>query len=328
MNDAAARSVEITCSDEAAGMRLDLFLSEHDDLELTRSRIHKLMANEMVLLDGVVVGKSFRLKGGEVVLVKIPPPPVTHLQGEDIPLDVIFEDDDLLVINKPAGMVTHPAPGHPSGTLVNAIINHLGGKPEAGDVARPGIVHRLDKNTSGLLVVARNEKAYLGLQQDLQDHTVGRSYLGLACGHLPKASGRIDEPIGRSIRNRLVMAVGGSGAREAVTDYSLTKRYRTYDLLDISLHTGRTHQIRVHLAHLGHPIFGDPDYGGREKWHKGIFAPERPLARKLLEMMPRQALHAYRLSFTHPVNGTELSFEAPLPDDYRALLETLDQEGQ
>lgn len=327
MTDPTAQSIEVTISAEAAGTRLDRYLSEHDDLELTRSRIHKLMASGNVLLDGIEAGKSYRVKGGEVVVLNIPPQPKMHLEGEAIPLDVVFEDEHLLVINKPAGMVTHPAPGHPGGTLVNAVINHLGQLPNAGDSERPGIVHRLDKNTSGLLVVARNEKAYLGLQKDLQDHTVKRSYLGLACGHMPDDEKRIDLPIGRSRRNRLKMAVNGSGAREAITYYVLKERYRTYDLLEVSLHTGRTHQIRVHLAHLGHPIFGDPDYGGREKWHRGIFAPERPLARKLLEMMPRQALHAFRLGFTHPTDGTEMSFESPLPDDYRALLETLDQEG-
>ncbi len=327
MNDPSTQSIEITIPAEATGTRLDRYLSENDDLELTRSRIHKLMATGMVLLDGIAVNKSYRVRGGEVISLSIPPQPRMHLEGEAIPLDIVFEDEHLLVINKPAGMVTHPAPGHPGGTLVNAVVNHIGQLPRAGDNARPGIVHRLDKNTSGLLVVALNERAYQGLQKDLQDHTVKRSYLGLACGHMPDKESRIDEPIGRSRQNRLKMAVDGSGAREAITHYVLRERYRTYDLLEISLHTGRTHQIRVHLAHLGHPIFGDPDYGGRDKWHRGIFAPERPLAKKLLGMMPRQALHAFRLGFNHPIDGAEMSFESPLPDDYRALLETLDQEG-
>ncbi|MBU0985212.1 MAG: RNA pseudouridine synthase, partial [candidate division Zixibacteria bacterium] len=200
--------------------------------------------------------------------------------------------------------------------------------PDCGESDRPGIVHRLDKNTSGLLIIARTEETHGLLQQAIQERRVKRQYLALICGHLAEESGRIDLPIGRSLRHRTRMAVTNQNSRESVTDYTLKDRYRSYDLVEIVLQTGRTHQIRVHFSHLGHPVFGDPEYGGREKWHRGIFGPERPLAQKLLGVLQRQALHAGRLVFVHPITGEALDFAAEPPADFQELLVVLDAEGR
>jgi 23S rRNA pseudouridine1911/1915/1917 synthase len=268
------------------------------------------------------------VRGGEEITVTIEPARADLLAGEPIPLDIIYEDDHLVVVNKPAGMVTHPARGNFSGTLVNALLHHLGDLPDGAGTDRPGIVHRLDKETSGLMVVARTDRTYLALQKAISRREVRRTYHALVCGHVKEDSGVIDRPIGRSPKNRKKMAVVERDGKEAVTEYRLIDRFRSYDLLEIQLHTGRTHQIRVHFSHFGHPVFGDPDYGGREKWHRGIFAPERPLARRLLGSISRQALHARRLEFAHPEEGRPLTFEADLPDDFAGLLELLDEEGR
>ncbi|MDH4035657.1 MAG: RNA pseudouridine synthase, partial [candidate division Zixibacteria bacterium] len=185
-----------------------------------------------------------------------------------------------------------------------------------------------DKDTSGLLVVARTDTVLSALQKAVQERRVTRSYSALVCGHVKEEAGTIDLPIGRSLKNRKRMTVTHVNSRESVTDYKLQDRFRSYDLLEVNLHTGRTHQIRVHFSHVGHPVFGDPDYGGRQKWHRGIFAPERLLAKKLLEILPRQALHAARLKFTHPVTGDLLDLHRDPPEDYQDLLDVLDEEGR
>jgi len=230
-----------------------------------------------------------------------------------------------VVVNKPAGMVTHPGIGNNTGTLVNALVFHFGQLSTEGGVDRPGIVHRLDKDTSGLLVVARTDAIYAALQQAIQKREMKRSYVALVWGHVKEEEGTIDLPIGRSLRNRTRMAVTHSGSREAVTHYRVSRRYPVVDFLEMSLETGRTHQIRVHLSHVGHPVLGDPDYGGRDKRLKSVFGPERPLARQLLSLIDRQALHAQRLEFDHPGTGCRLKFEAPLPEDFRQVLKILDE---
>jgi 23S rRNA pseudouridine1911/1915/1917 synthase len=212
--------------------------------------------------------------------------------------------------------------------LVNALVHHFKQLAKGSGEDRPGIVHRLDKDTTGLLLVARTDIAYQRLQQALQARQVKRTYLALVCGHLKDETGVIDLPIGRSLKNRKKMAVTNLNSRPAVTHYSVIEKFRSYDLLEVTLETGRTHQIRVHLSHLGHPVFGDPEYGGREKWHRGIFAPERPLAKRLLGIMSRQALHARRLEFDHPISGERRTFEAPLPGDFKTLLEVLESEAR
>ena len=215
-----------------------------------------------------------------------------------------------------------------SGTLVHALAFHFRQLSGAGKSARPGIVHRLDKNTSGLLVVAKTDIVYEALQEAIKSRELKRIYLALVCGHMKQEQGLIDAPIGRSTKDRMRRMVTDKGSREARTEYRLLDRFRSYDLLEVTLHTGRTHQIRVHFANMGHPVFGDPDYGGREVWHRGIFAPERPLAKKLLEMHGWQALQAKRMEFVHPVTDEELKFEASLPPELQQVLDVLDSEGR
>ena len=319
---------EIVVPSEADITRIDRFLSELPELKLTRSRIQKLIADGEITVGGKVVAKNYRVHAHDVVVVGVPPPEATDLVDEDIPLDVVYEDEHLAIINKPAGMVTHPAAGHHTGTLVHGLIYHFGHLADGSDSLRPGIVHRLDKATSGLLVVARTDDAYQKLQGQMQERLIKRQYLALICGHMKENSGAINLPIGRSIKDRKKMAVTNVSSREAVTEYQLLDRYRSYDLLQVTLQTGRTHQIRVHMTHLGHPAFGDPEYGGREKWHKGLFGPERPLTKKLLAAMDRQALLAKKLELTHPVSGEELSFEVDPPADFQQVLDILDEEGR
>jgi 23S rRNA pseudouridine1911/1915/1917 synthase len=224
-------------------------------------------------------------------------------------------------------MVTHPGIGNRNGTLVNALLFHFKSLADQSDPERPGLVHRLDKDTSGLLLIAKDDETYLKLQQMLQKREIKRTYLALICGHLSNDEGEINLPIGRSTNDRKKMAVTNINSREAITHYCLVRRYRTYDLLDVNLMTGRTHQIRVHFSHLGHPIFGDHDYGGREKWNKGIFAPERELGKRLLKTIDRQTLHAKALSFVHPHTAKEMSLESNPPGDIIKLLKILDNEG-
>ena len=280
------------------------------------------------MVDGQAVLKNHVLKGGEVISVTIPPLPKITMSGEDIPLDIVFEDDYLVVVNKPAGMVTHPAAGNYTGTLVNALIHHFGELAHGSGYERPGIIHRLDKGTSGLILIAKTDDIYLKLQQQMQRREIKRTYLALVCGHMKENEGVIELPIGRSIKERTKMVVTDVKSREAKTSYKLIDRFRSYDLLEVQLHTGRTHQIRVHFSHLGHPVFGDPEYGGRHKWHGGIFAPERQLVKRLLDIITRQALHAQRLVFTHPATQEAILLKADPPEDIKRVLETLDKEGR
>lgn len=322
------REVTITVPETVAAERVDRFLAEHADLDLTRNRIQRLIAKGLITVNGKAVPKRHEIAGGDQIALVIPPPPSREVTPEDIPLDIVYEDEHLAVVNKPAGMLAHPGAGRRGGTLVNALV-HRYGKLAAGSAEdRPGIVHRLDRDTTGLLVVARNDDIYLALQKKLQAREINRHYLALVCGHVREDEGTVDAAIGRSLSNRKKMQVEGIRAREAVTHYRLKDRFRSYDLLEVKLETGRTHQIRVHLAYIGHPVFGDGDYGGREKWHRGIYGPERPLAARLLEILPRQALHAFRLAFVHPVRGEEMQFEAPLPEDFAEVVRVLEQEGR
>ncbi len=320
--------ITFTVGETDKGMRLDQFIANHNKEELTRSKIQRLISAGLVQVNKVVAIKKYKVCEGDEIVVAVQPPEVTNLVAEDIPLDIIYEDEHLAVVNKPAGMVTHPGVGNFTGTLVNGLLYHFKNLSTVGEGDRPGIVHRLDKDTSGLLLVARNDAVHLKLQGAIRLRMVKRTYLALVCGHLKEETGIIDLPIGRSRSDRKKMRVNGLERREAVTEYSLIDRYRSYDLLKVNLQTGRTHQIRVHLSHLGHPAFGDPTYGGRESWHKGIFGPERPLGNKLLSMLSRQALHAYQLEFPHPETRELITLEAPIPDDFQAVLDLLDKEGR
>jgi len=301
---------------EAAGMRLDKFLADHL-ADISRSRIQGWIEEGRVTLDGRPARPSTRLDPGQCVRVFIPLPEEVRILPEPIPLGILYEDEHLLVINKPAGMVVHPAPGHTSGTLVNALLARFPAwaeldwweseedEEEAGaDYPRPGIVHRLDKDTSGLLIVAKSAGARSALQAQFQARQVEKVYLALVHGVPPAPAGLIDAPIGRDPRQRKRMAVVAEG-RPAVTAYRVLEPLGEYALLEVMPKTGRTHQIRVHLAFIGHPVVGDEVYGRRRS----------RLA------CPRQFLHAARLSFRHPVTGRPMEFSAPLPPDLQAVLE-------
>ncbi len=302
----------LSVTDADAGQRLDGFLASSIE-ELSRSRIQNLCDGGKVLVDGKKAKKNLRLSGGELITVDIPEPEPVELVPQDIPLDIIYEDDCLLVINKPKGMVVHPAPGHPDGTVVNAVMYHCGGSLSGiGGELRPGIVHRIDKDTSGLLVVAKNDMAHAGLAAQLKDKSLSRIYEGIAVGRIRDDSGRIDAPIGRSLRDRKKMAVGGAAAREAATRYEVIARYTGYTHVRCSLETGRTHQIRVHMAYIGHPLAGDAVYGyGAGKTG-----------------LDGQCLHAGKIRFIHPKTGEAMTFECPLPQyfiDFRRKLERIEE---
>ncbi len=319
--------IRIIVSEDDEPERLDKYLSSHDDLNLTRSRIQKLISQELIRVNETVTSNKYSIKSGDAIEIKIPTPPPSKVIPENIPLEIIYEDQYLVVVNKPAGLVTHPGAGNRTGTLVNALLYKYGSLASGSASDRPGIVHRLDKNTSGLLVVARTDEIYQKLQKLIQSREIHRHYKALVCGHLKEKSGTIDAPIGRSIKDRKKMAITDINSRVAITEFKVIERFRSYDFAEVALFTGRTHQIRVHFTHLGHPVFGDPEYGGREGWYKGMFAPERPLTKTLLDMLPRQALHAFKLEFDHPVTGEKMVLESQLPDDFSNIIEMLKEKG-
>jgi 23S rRNA pseudouridine1911/1915/1917 synthase len=300
----------------AGGARLDAFLAGRLP-ELSRSRVVQLIAEGRVLLNGRVAKKSERVAPGDVVDVEVPPPVPSTVEPEAIPLDIVYEDAHLLVVSKPAGLVVHPAPGHRTGTLVNALLHHVDDLSGIGGVKRPGIVHRLDRDTSGLMLVAKHDQAHRRLAAALKRREIRRRYLVAAWGHLDQDRVTVDAPVGRSQRNRKRMAVV-EGGRRAVTRFDRLARWPAADLLEAELETGRTHQIRVHLAHIGHPVVGDAVYG--RGGARGISGPDRAWASELERRVPRQFLHAYRLTFAHPGTGQVMELEAPWPPDLAGVV--------
>lgn len=309
------RVFTVTGSD--AGMRLDVFLAAVSDI--SRSQIRKLIdGGHVALSSGAAPKPSYPVEPGDTITLTIPPAAEPEFRPEAIPLDIVYEDEHLVVVNKPPGMVVHPARGHYTGTLAAALLHRYGALSEIGGASRPGIVHRLDMNTSGLMVAALNDRAHRELAAMIERREVSRVYTAFVWGHPDQPEGVIDAPIGRDPKRPTLKAVTPDG-RAAVTRYALAARYEFLSKLDVTLETGRTHQIRVHLGHIGHHVFGDPDYGGREK-RLGGFSPEiRLAARRLLGRLDRQALHARKLAFAHPVTGEPLEFTAPLPDDLARL---------
>ena len=313
---------------DLADSRLDVVM---DSLVsgLTRSQAARLIKEERVAVfdaGGRLHLKpkaGFSLSGGERILIEFPPVEDPSIEPEDIPLDIRYEDDHLIVVNKPVGLVVHPAPGHPSGTLVNALAAHSRNLSDAGGKFRPGIVHRLDRDTSGLLIVARNNEAHRALASQLADRTLSREYRAIVWGCPIPAEGRIEASIGRHLNNGKLMAVDGRASRTAATSYLVIEDFGYVSHLSVKLETGRTHQIRVHFQHIGHPVFGDPQYGGREKAVSGVHPRHRVVAAALLAGMPRQALHAYRLRFVHPVSGEMMDISAEPPEDFDKLLHAL-----
>lgn len=294
--------------DQSLGQRLDIYLVSRLP-EFSRSRLQGLIKDGFVRIDGQVITKPSReLELGEQVQLRIPPPAPVGLKGEDIQLDIVFENHDLLVVNKPAGMVVHPSPGHDRGTLVHAVLGHAPDIAGIGGEERPGIVHRLDKDTSGLIVIAKNEQTHRALQDQFRNRSVEKIYLALVDGAPPTPAGRVETPIGRNTSHRKLMGVVPlEKGRQAVTEYRTLERFPAHTLLEIHPLTGRTHQIRVHLAFLGCPVVGDGVYGKR---------------RPTLEI-GRQFLHAARLKIALPGEATPRDFEARLPDDLLQVLETL-----
>ncbi|MCS7081509.1 MAG: RluA family pseudouridine synthase [Bacteroidetes bacterium] len=302
--------------------RLDLYIARRLE-HATRSRVQAAIAAGLVRVSGELATRAgYRVRAGDRIEVMIPKPPPPEVRPEPMELDIRYEDAYLLVLNKPPGVVVHPAFGHWSGTLVNGLLAHVGRLSGLNDpVLRPGIVHRLDKDTSGLLLVAKDEGTHANLARQFQLRTLERRYWALVWGH-PEPEGEISAPIGRDPRDRKRMAVLASG-KPAVTRYRVLERYEALSLLELRLLTGRTHQIRVHCAWLGHPVFGDPVYGGRTLRYGAERAGRRAAYQALLERLPRQALHARTLGFRHPVTGQWLQFAADPPEDMAEVMELL-----
>ena len=297
----------IQITDEESGERIDALLSRKFPA-LSRSLIQKCMEAGTVIVNGKPVKKNARANGGDEIVFAFPETEALPVEAQEIPLDVVYEDEDLIIINKERGMVVHPAPGHPDRTLVNALLYRCGDSLSGiGGVQRPGIVHRIDKDTSGLIAVAKNDFAHQGLSAQLSDHSLCREYVAVVNGNFREESGTVDKPIGRHPVDRKRMAVTEKNSKRAVTHWELLESYRGYSLVLCRLETGRTHQIRVHMASIGHPLLGDGLYGAK--------CPDKGLE--------GQCLHARRLRLIHPRTGEEMQFEAPLPDYFHEVLARL-----
>ena len=296
----------LRASEESKNQRLDAFLASSLD-GLTRSQATRLIESGEVAVNGRAVSKSYKLAGGEDIAVTLPEPEPVEAVPQDIPLDVVYEDADVIVVNKPSGMVVHPAPGHPDGTLVNALLYHCAGTLSGvGGTLRPGIVHRIDRDTSGLIIAAKNDAAHQYLSAQLADHTLARTYECIVVGALREDRGTVDAPIARHPTDRKRMAVV-AGGREAVTHWEVIARYPGYTHVRCRLETGRTHQIRVHMAYIGHPILGDTVYG----------------AKKEVPGLTGQCLHAVGLRFLHPRTHEVVELSCPLPDEFTRMLQKI-----
>ncbi len=302
-------SIQVQIPQELEGSRLDKALASLLG-DYSRTTIQSWIAERRVRIDGEPAQRRQAVSGGEHIEIDVPETPHRHFEAQNIPLEVVYQDESIIVVNKPAGLVVHPGAGQPDGTMLNALLHHDGA---LAGLARAGIVHRLDKNTSGLLVVARTEAARLNLIGQLKDRSVERDYLAIVEG-VPISGGTIDAPIGRHPKHRTHMAVGHG--RSAVSHFRIVKRFRKHALVRISLDTGRTHQIRVHLRHAGYPLAGDPDYGSRPRIPKGA----DPALADMLRSFRRQALHAESLGFNHPVDGEPRHWHKGLPRDMRDLI--------
>ena len=298
--------IRLRASEESKNQRLDAFLASSLD-GLTRSQATRLIESGEVAVNGRAVSKSYKLAGGEDIAVTLPEPEPVEAVPQDIPLDVVYEDADVIVVNKPSGMVVHPAPGHPDGTLVNALLYHCAGTLSGvGGALRPGIVHRIDRDTSGLIIAAKNDAAHQYLSAQLADHTLARTYECIVAGALREDRGTVDAPIARHPTDRKRMAVV-AGGREAVTHWEVIARYPGYTHVRCRLETGRTHQIRVHMAYIGHPILGDTVYG----------------AKKEVPGLTGQCLHAVGLRFLHPRTHEVVELSCPLPDEFTRMLQKI-----
>lgn len=296
---------------EDAGTRIDAWLAANLE-DMTRSAAQRLLEEGAVTCHGIPVKKNSRTEAEADYVVELPDPEPVDVLPQDIPLDVVYEDGDVIVVNKPVGMVVHPAPGHPDGTLVNALLHHCGASLSGinGEL-RPGIVHRIDRDTSGLIIAAKNDAAHLSLAAQLEDHSLARTYEAVAVGNLREDTGTVDAPIGRHQTDRKKMAIDHKNGRRAVTHWTVLGRYPGYTHVECRLETGRTHQIRVHMASIGHPLLGDTVYGAKKPW-PGLAG---------------QCLHARKLRFIHPRTGQPVELECPRPDWFEAVLRKVSKEG-
>lgn len=293
----------VVAEKENIGTRLDIFVSVSEGV--SRSAAQELISNGDVTVNGKQSTKNYKLREGDMVETTLPPPEPIEALPQDIPVDIVYEDEHLLVVNKPQGMVVHPAPGNPDGTLVNALLHHCAGRLSSiNGKIRPGIVHRIDKDTAGLLIVAKTDAAHTGLAEQIAVHSFTRRYRTIVVGNIREDSGTIDKPIGRSANDRKKFAVTNVNSKPAVTHYRVIERLAGYTHLELTLETGRTHQIRVHMAYMGHPVIGDPVYGN----------PKHSLG------LRGQCLFAEYISFTHPITGEIMSFGAELPDFFKDVL--------
>lgn len=294
--------------DEEDNERLDSFLAEEID-EISRSYIQKLIKNELVTVNDKSVKSSYLINQGDKIIVTLPEPKKLDVKSENIPLEIVYEDDDVAVVYKPKGMVVHPAPGNYSGTLVNALLYHLENLSSINGIIRPGIVHRIDKDTSGLLMVAKSNQAHLNLSEQLKEHTITRKYYALVVGNIIEEEGTINAPIGRHPVDRKKMTVTDRNSKSAVTHFTVLERYKQYTLVEAQLETGRTHQIRAHMTYINHPLVGDPVYGIK----KDKFSQKG------------QLLHAKVLGFIHPTKNEYMEFESDLPEHFTKVLKVLDK---
>lgn len=321
---------EYIVSKEESGIRIDVFLV-NKETNFSRSFIQRAISEGYITANGSLVKPNYKVREGDLVSVNLPEIKKDEIPlAEDIPLDIVFEDDEILVVNKPAGMVVHPAAGIDSGTLVNAILSRLTTEEdmlddEVSDLTsispqRPGIVHRIDKGTSGLLVVAKTMNAYYNLSAQFSEHSINRKYIAVVCGTPKQEKGTIIAPIGRNRHDRKKMSVTPINSREAITHFNVLEYYDKFSLVEVKLETGRTHQIRVHFSYIGHPIVGDPDYGGQKRALK-TQAP--PIVETAIRKLNRQALHAQVLGFMHPSTGKYIEFSSQVPEDIQCLIDAL-----
>ncbi|MCQ2464162.1 MAG: RluA family pseudouridine synthase [Oscillospiraceae bacterium] len=294
-----------TVSNEEASCRIDKWISEKNP-DITRSAVQKMISDGNVTVNGKTVSKNYKVSAGDEVVINVPEPAELSAEPENIPVEIVYEDDDLLVVNKPKGMVVHPAAGNYSGTLVNALMFHCKGRLSSiNGVIRPGIVHRIDKNTSGLLIVAKNDSSHRHLALQIKEHSFTREYEAVVCGKFREMTGTVDAPVGRHKTDRKKMCVTDQNSRNAVTHYTVLEQYGKHAYIRLRLETGRTHQIRVHMKYIGHPVFGDDVYGTPYKGIEG------------------QCLHARKIGFIHPSTGEYMEFDSELPEYFTEVLDKI-----
>lgn len=307
-----SRVINLTVGESSEGVRLDKYIAENGD-GITRSSAARLIENGAVTVDGTAVSKNYRCRPDDNITVDVPDAVPIEARAQNIPIDVVYEDGDLLVVNKPKGMVVHPAAGNYEGTLVNALLYHCGSSLSGiNGVIRPGIVHRIDKDTSGLLIVAKNDTAHISLAEQIKEHSFHRAYQAVAYGCIKEDGGTVDKPIGRNPKDRKQMAVTYKNSKNAVTHYTVLERLSGFTHIRCELETGRTHQIRVHMAYIGHPLAGDAVYGPK----------------KVIASLNGQCLHAGELGFVHPRTGQYMEFTAPLPEYFTDFLDKLGSKRQ